>query len=396
MVPSKVAVVEGVVLDVHGETLLRGSRLGPLGHGPALQHAVHLEPEVVVQASSGVSLDHEAGHPVRRRPTRLARVCDGSRACDGTRRGACDPRPVPRGRRWRKSAGNRDADSCAEASSLAMRAGCSSYTRPTRSPAARWRSSGKRCGRVAAARRRSAGRPGCSGSGELTHGTGASYQASPITAVRDWAAWGALAERSQTTRASGTGGGALAGPPRGHGEAARCPRRGRPCGDVDLESTPRPAAVEPPALYLHDTGWPFSGMLDDYVGALGSIYYPQILKTRMISVEACWSVAPGTGRHHEAMLLQKILDWPRFTELLAARRAGRAARRLDGGGPPLPRSLGVEVAALRAVVAAAVAGRYQSGSPSPRASAWNASCRRRVSGPGCRRRCAGRRPRPPA
>src|SRR5262245_64693202 len=32
---------------------------------------------------------------------------------------------------------------------------------------------------------------------ELTHGTGASYQALTVTAVRDWAAWGAIAEAMQ-------------------------------------------------------------------------------------------------------------------------------------------------------------------------------------------------------
>ena len=42
----------------------------------------------------------------------------------------------------------------------------------------------------------------------------------------------------------------------------------------------------------------------------------------MISVEACWRAAPGTGRLHEAILLQKILDWPRFTELLARGEQG--------------------------------------------------------------------------
>src|SRR4029450_5279819 len=62
--------------------------------------------------------------------------------------------------------------------------------------------------------------------------------------------------------------------------------------------------------------------IDDYVDALGSIYYPQVRQSRMISVEACWRTAPGTGRQHEAVLLQKILDWPRFTELLARGEQG--------------------------------------------------------------------------
>jgi hypothetical protein len=95
-----------------------------------------------------------------------------------------------------------------------------------------------------------------------------------------------------------------------------------PLGDLDLDAPPSSTSVDKPALYLHDTGWPYSGKLDEYVGALGSIYYPQILQTRMISCEACWTVAPGTGRHHEVVLLQKILDWPRFTELLARGEQG--------------------------------------------------------------------------
>ena len=42
----------------------------------------------------------------------------------------------------------------------------------------------------------------------------------------------------------------------------------------------------------------------------------------MISVVGCWTVAPGTGRHHEVVLLQRIEDWPRFAELLARGEQG--------------------------------------------------------------------------
>lgn len=153
---------------------------------------------------------------------------------------------------------------------------------------------------------------------ELTHGTGASYQAITITAVRDWAAWGALAERDDARsrdwrRRSGT---------LRHDVVSKLllPAAWSPLRDVDLQSTA--PADGPPALYLHDTGWPFPGRIDDYVDALGTIYYPQVRQSRMISVEACWRVAPGTGRQHEAILLQKILDWPRFTELLARGEQG--------------------------------------------------------------------------
>ena len=51
-----------------------------------------------------------------------------------------------------------------------------------------------------------------------------------------------------------------------------------PLATVDLGTAP--AAEHPPALYLHDTGWPFPGGIDDYVDALGSIYYPQMRQRR--------------------------------------------------------------------------------------------------------------------
>ena len=54
------AVLERVVLDLHREALVRRVEARPLGHGPALQDAVELQAEVVVQAAGGVLLDDEA------------------------------------------------------------------------------------------------------------------------------------------------------------------------------------------------------------------------------------------------------------------------------------------------------------------------------------------------
>jgi hypothetical protein len=153
---------------------------------------------------------------------------------------------------------------------------------------------------------------------ELAHGTGASYQAITITAVRDWQAWGALAERDdEQARDWRRRSGALR-----HETTAKLllPAAWSPLRQVDLDSPP--ATDGPPTVFLHDTGWPFPGRLDDYVDALGAIYHPQVRQSRMISIEACWRIAPGTGRQHEAILLQKILDWPRFTELLARGEQG--------------------------------------------------------------------------
>jgi NIPSNAP protein len=156
----------------------------------------------------------------------------------------------------------------------------------------------------------------------LTHGTGASYQAVSITAVRDWATWGRLVERGHAD-------------PRFRDWQRRVwtlrrevtakilrPVAWSPLADVDLAAAAPDRTVDGPAMYLHDTGWPFSGKLDEYVEALGSVFYPQTRRARMISVAACWTVAPGTGRHHEVVLLQRIEDWDQFSRLLTRGELG--------------------------------------------------------------------------
>jgi hypothetical protein len=153
---------------------------------------------------------------------------------------------------------------------------------------------------------------------ELAHGTGPSYQAVSIAAVRDWATWGALVadRRAREWR---------------H-DACRLrrdvtaklllPVAWSPLVAPALDTAPADVRTDRPALYLHDTGWPFPGRLEEYVEALGAIFYPQTQRSRMISVAACWTVAPGTGRHHEVVLLQRIEDWEQFSRLLTAGEQG--------------------------------------------------------------------------
>jgi hypothetical protein len=90
-----------------------------------------------------------------------------------------------------------------------------------------------------------------------------------------------------------------------------------PLKAVDL-SAPAVPDLDEGTLYLHDTGWPHPGKLNAYTDALGSIFYPQTQRSRMIRVEGCWTTAPGAGRHHEVLLLQRVLDWPAFSRLLTA------------------------------------------------------------------------------
>ncbi len=56
----EVAVVQRMILDMHGEALFARHEARAARYRPALQHAVHLEAEVVVEARGVVLLDHEA------------------------------------------------------------------------------------------------------------------------------------------------------------------------------------------------------------------------------------------------------------------------------------------------------------------------------------------------
>jgi hypothetical protein len=149
---------------------------------------------------------------------------------------------------------------------------------------------------------------------ELTHGTGASYQAVSLTAVRDWAAWGEIAA-----------GAALGGWQRDVAALRKdvvgkilLPTAWSPLQTIDLLAPQRAGAVDEPAMYLHDTGWPFPGKLEPYVEALGRVLRPQEERTGMMRVAACFTVAPGTGRQHEVVLLQRIESWDAFAHLLTA------------------------------------------------------------------------------
>src|SRR5439155_6798163 len=109
----------------------------------------------------------------------------------------------------------------------------------------------------------------------LTHGTGASYQAVSITAVRDWATWGALVaqaaaderfrdwqRRVWTLRREVTA-------------KLLLPVPWSPLRESDLTTVSAPV-VDAPAMYLLVTGLPFVGMLDEYDEALVSIFHTQV------------------------------------------------------------------------------------------------------------------------
>jgi hypothetical protein len=143
-----------------------------------------------------------------------------------------------------------------------------------------------------------------------THGTGPSYHAITLTEIADWKAWGELVD----ARARSDG---FAKWNRDVWQSRREVTSKLLQPASWSPPLPEPSAPDAPVtLYLHDTGWPYSGKLDDYVHALGTIYYPQVKHSQMITVEACWTTCWGSGRFHEVVLLQKIHNWEAFSHLL--------------------------------------------------------------------------------
>ncbi len=150
------------------------------------------------------------------------------------------------------------------------------------------------------------------------HGTGPSYQAISIAAVRDWAAWGRLVARLTTSDSARTWRRDVGALRRRVTGKLLLPVAWSPLQEVDLAAADMPPAPgEPPTLHLHDTGWPYAGRLDDYVDALGRVFHPQTGRSGMITIEACWRTCPGSGIEDEVVLLQRILDWTAFARLLS-------------------------------------------------------------------------------
>ena len=73
----EVGVVERVILDVDREVAFSPGHRDALGNGPAREHAVSLEPEVVVESPGGVSLDDEAKDRPRRASRKRLRRAGG-------------------------------------------------------------------------------------------------------------------------------------------------------------------------------------------------------------------------------------------------------------------------------------------------------------------------------
>jgi hypothetical protein len=150
------------------------------------------------------------------------------------------------------------------------------------------------------------------------HGTGPAYNVVTVTAVRDGAAWEALARRLQRGDLQDwqTEVDALR-----HRVTASVmlPVPWSPLQEVDLAEVPATPQDHEPAIYMEDTGWPHAALVD-YIDFWGTGYHALMQQRprdqRLLDIELCFQPAYGAGRRKEAVLWQRVLDHQRLLGLL--------------------------------------------------------------------------------
>lgn len=143
-------------------------------------------------------------------------------------------------------------------------------------------------------------------------GTGASYRVVTISALRDGAAWETLARRIHE--------GDLRALARGIDDVRHevvgkllAPLPWSPLRELDLAAVPTEPQDHELSLFMEDTVWPYEGRLDDYIEAAGAHYAKEIAERNaegrsLITLEAGFRTAFGSGRRREIVLWQKIHD----------------------------------------------------------------------------------------
>jgi hypothetical protein len=140
------------------------------------------------------------------------------------------------------------------------------------------------------------------------HGSGPAYHVVTITALRDGAAYERLVERVQLgdLRAWARQLDELR-----HGVTAKIVRNVEwsPMKDLALEDVPTAVSEHGLSLYMEDTGWPHAA-IDDYTNFWQHGYFEPMRKrgATLLDIQAVFQGAFGSGRHKEAILMQKIVS----------------------------------------------------------------------------------------
>ena len=138
-----------------------------------------------------------------------------------------------------------------------------------------------------------------------------------------------------------------------------CPSTGRRSRRWTWPTVPTDGGTHDLSVYMQDTGWP-DAPLDDYIELWDHDYWQIMRQTppdkKLLDIQACFQVAHGSGIRPEAILMQKVMNFPTLGRLLTGRgaRPHHLARHLHGQGPGGPRPVGVQAAAHQRLVAALV------------------------------------------
>jgi len=152
------------------------------------------------------------------------------------------------------------------------------------------------------------------------HGSGPSYQVITLTLLRDASSYGALAAAVDGGSLHGL---TLALDDLRHDVVGKLllPLPWSPVQEVELEAVPTEPARHSPSLFMEDTVHPHEGLLERYVEESGSHYAAEMAqrqreKAALLTVEAAFRTAAGSGRRREIVLWQRIVRPDRLEMLL--------------------------------------------------------------------------------
>lgn len=155
------------------------------------------------------------------------------------------------------------------------------------------------------------------------HGSGASYRVVTITALRDAAAWGQLAERVDRGDLRDV---ARALDALRHDVTAKLlvPLAWSPLQSVDLASVPCEALpVHELSMFMEDTVWPDEDQLETYVERSGAHYLAEMRRnaergSTLLTILGGFRTAYGAGLRREIVLWQKITEPRALAPLLGS------------------------------------------------------------------------------
>jgi hypothetical protein len=150
---------------------------------------------------------------------------------------------------------------------------------------------------------------------EHVHGTGPAYTVVTITALRDAAAWQALADRIHDGDLREWVGRV---DQLRHDSTSKIlrPLPWSEMQEVEFSSVPAEPGDHELVLYMEDSAYPHEGMVHAYIAKAGEQYAPSLVrKNPLLHMVAAFQPSHGTGRRREIVLWQRVADHQALLQL---------------------------------------------------------------------------------